>query len=212
MKDFIKSHCDRIRASVAKLGGETSELQLGAPASRTSVEATEKAIGVPLPADFSNFLMSGASSVEFSWQLPEEYSLPAAIGEVHWGGLSVDLDRILEHEKHRKSWVKECFPNRDDPYDAVWHDKIAFHDVPNGDYLAFDRDGRVVYLSHDDGEGHGATMAPSFASLLRAWIPLGCPGPEDWLWLAFVGDEARGIDERCANSRLWLETLGTALP
>jgi hypothetical protein len=48
------------------------------------------------------------------------------------------------------------FPNPADPYDCVWHEKLAVLDVPNGDLIAIDLEpsaqGSVVYLSHDGGE------------------------------------------------------------
>lgn len=54
-------------------------------------------------------------------------------------------------------WEEECFNNEDDEYDAVWHHKLGFMHVPNGDMIAFDvkkseTNPPVVYLSHDDGE------------------------------------------------------------
>lgn len=82
------------------------------------------------------------------------------------------------------------FPNANDPYDVVWHNKAAFYDVGNGDYLAFDlaeaQHGSVVYLSHDDGQGHGYVLAADFADLLERWVPIACTGGEDWQWLPFT--------------------------
>ncbi|MBO9701771.1 MAG: hypothetical protein J7604_16310 [Sporocytophaga sp.] len=43
--------------------------------------------------------------------------------------------------------------------------------------------GKIVYLGHDDGEGHGYIMANSFSDLLNKWTKLGCVGGEDWQWL-----------------------------
>ena len=63
-------------------------------------------------------------------------------------------------EKARNGWVENCFTNEEDEYDAVWYNKLGFMNVPNGDVIAFDIkeseiNPSVVYLSHDDGEGHG---------------------------------------------------------
>jgi hypothetical protein len=56
--------------------------------------------------------------------------------------------------------------------------------VGNEDLLALDladaTRGAVVYLSHDDDEGHGYKLAPDFADLVRRWMPLACTGSEDW--------------------------------
>lgn len=104
------------------------------------------------------------------------------------------------------------FPDPDDPYDRVWHHKLPFMEVGNGDYLALDLDrdarGRVIYLSHDDGEGHGRAMAASFEDLLVRWIPLACPGAEDWQWLPFCSRPDGGIDPWSEAAREWTALVG----
>jgi hypothetical protein len=94
----------------------------------------------------------------------------------------------------------------------VWHNKFAFQDVGNGDYLSIDLApdnlGKIVYLSHDDGEGHGFVMANSFYDLLSNWTKLGCVGGEDWQWLPFCKDKTSGIDPTCSNAHLWYKTVG----
>lgn len=43
----------------------------------------------------------------------------------------------------------------------------------NGDYLAFDMkddiDAPIIYLSHDDGEGHGYKIANNFIEFIENW-------------------------------------------
>jgi hypothetical protein len=34
--------------------------------------------------------------------------------------------------------VSDVFSNTEDPYDAVWHNKLAFYKIGNGDLIAFD--------------------------------------------------------------------------
>ena len=51
--------------------------------------------------------------------------------------------------------------------------KLGFMNVPNGDVIAFDMkeseiNPSVVYLSHDDGEGHGYILGKDFNSYLDA--------------------------------------------
>ena len=69
---------------------------------------------------------------------------------------------MQDHEVSRREWVEKCFPDPDSAYDAVWHSKLAVIPVRNGDYIGIDlRDGHygeVVYLSHDDGSGHGYVL------------------------------------------------------
>ena len=110
-----------------------------------------------------------------------------------------------------REWV-ETFPNVEDPYDNVWHHKFAFADVPNGDQLAFDLkfmlDPPVVYLSHDDGEGHGYRLGNDFIDFMERWSLLGCPGNEDWQMMPFLPDATSGLDVYGENARMWREWFG----
>jgi hypothetical protein len=128
-------------------------------------------------------------------------------GDLHW---SLDFTREFEHA--RRAWVDEVFSDPSDPYDAVWHNKLAFADIGNGDLLALELDtqatGAVVDLSHDEGEGHGYRLASDFADLLRRWTPLACTGGEDWQWLPFTTSPMSGIDPNSPNGLLRQDTLG----
>ena len=53
--------------------------------------------------------------------------------------------------------------------------KLGFMNVPNGDVIAFDMkeseiNPSVVYLSHDDGEGHGYILGKDFNTYLEPFI------------------------------------------
>jgi hypothetical protein len=74
--------------------------------------------------------------------------------------------------------------------------------------LGREANGAVVYLSHDDGEGHGYRLASDFADLLRRWVPLACAGGEDWQWLPFTTSPTSEIDPNGANGLLWRNALG----
>lgn len=54
--------------------------------------------------------------------------------------------------------TRQCEQSIDD-YDKVWYRKLPFLEVGKGDFVAIDIGSDdaepVVYLSHDDGEGHG---------------------------------------------------------
>ena len=81
--------------------------------------------------------------------------------------------KATDFNESKDGWIKEVFPNLEDEYDNVWHDKFVFQEVGNGDYLSIDltpsNSGKVIYLSHDDGEGYGFVMANSFTALLNNW-------------------------------------------
>ena len=62
----------------------------------------------------------------------------------------------------------------------------------NGDFIAFDlldekEDKRVVYLSHDGGEGHGVILGRNFIDFMDRLITIGACGPEDFSAYAFLG-------------------------
>ena len=57
--------------------------------------------------------------------------------------------------------------------------KLGFMNVPNGDVIAFDMkeseiNPSVVYLSHDDGEGHGYILGKDFNTYLEQLLLVGC--------------------------------------
>ncbi len=82
----------------------------------------------------------------------------------------------------------------------------------NGDYLAFDmqtpEDAAIVYLSHDDGEGHGYILANNFKELLDNWSRLGFVGSEDWQWLPFTTNARSGIQAESDAADRFREWLG----
>ena len=208
MRKFIERHFSQFQEAVVRIGGACDGYIIDEPASTEELNQIESTLGRALPQDLKDFALSVSRRIRFDWQLPEGYELPENLNEVFAGRLDYDLSAIPQHEDGRAGWQRECFPNLDDPYDAVWHQKLAFHDVPNGDYLGFDPSGKVVYLSHDDGEGHGYVLAPSFSELLTRWVPLGCPGPEDWQWLPFVSGPDSGIVPDCEAAGEWLLAIG----
>ncbi|MDP3208918.1 MAG: hypothetical protein Q8M65_07200, partial [Rhodoglobus sp.] len=137
--------------------------------------------------------------------------------ELFRGGLDWSLRGLVDQHQGCREWVDQCFSDPSHPYDAIWHRKLGFARVPNGDMLAFDldprRSGAIVYLSHDDGGGHGYVLAASLIELLDRWVPLACPGPEDWQWLPFVPFGEGPIDPAGENGVAWRKLMGlTAAP
>ncbi len=207
MKNIIEKRIISIGNAIEEIGGEFNDFTIDEVASQDEITHIESFIKRPLPDDLKKFALSVSRKISFSWTLPDDFELPEDLDEIFGGGLDYDFVEIIDHEKGRDSWQKECFPNADDPYDVIWHNKLAFHHVPNGDYLGFDSMGRVIYLSHDDGEGHGYIMANSFSDLISRWLPLGCPGPEDWQWLPFVSGPESGIISDCKTAKQWLNLI-----
>lgn len=136
--------------------------------------------------------------------------LPDQLREVFCGECSWDLNRLIDVEETRQDWVKECFPNEYNDYDKIWHYKFGFMNVRNGDCIAFDMSNYpdetpIIYLSHEDGEGHGVKLGKNFEDFIDKWTQIGCIGPEDWQLIPFV--RANGIDPNVENSILWREVI-----
>ena len=90
------------------------------------------------------------------------------------------------------------------------HNKLAFYKVANGDYFAIELEkenyGKIVYLSHDGGDGHGYYLANNFKDLLNNWSKVGAVGGDDWQWEVFY-TEGKGIDPDCENAKEWREYI-----
>ncbi len=185
-------------------------LNMKPPAQAADVKKVETALGFSLPTALADFFLQCASEVDFLWQLPRK--LPEPFEDIFSGGFSLSLQSLQDHELSRRGWIEHCFPDPDSEYDAVWHNKLAVIPIRNGDYIGIDLNdghhGEVVYLSHDEGAGHGYVLGADFTDFLRRWAPLGCPGPEDWQWLPFVSGPTSMLEPHGAMSDQWRKTLG----
>jgi hypothetical protein len=205
----------QLQQQLGSRGFDVRRLVFEPPATEEQVVLLERALGLRLPPSFRRVLLNISSHVEFRWFMPDELKLPDPFGSNFSGDLHWSLDFTLQFEKNRMGWIENVFPNRDDPYDAVWWDKLAFYEIGNGDLLAIDLAKatyeRIVYLSHDDGQGHGYALAENFEDLLARWVPLACAGGEDWQWLPFATNRASLLDPACENASRWRSLIGISL-
>lgn len=210
----LQTELSEILDHLSKRGFETRDLEFERPARQAEVDRAEAELGFKLPPSFREVLSTVSSQVGFWWYAPDDFKFPPPFRSNFSGQLEWSLEHIFKYEKGRMGWVEKVFPNDDDAYHAVWHNKLAFSSIGNGDYLAIDLSPtnyeRIVYLSHDDGGGHGHILADDFADLLRRWAPLACTGAEDWQWLPFTSDRDSRIDPTCENAKAWRELLGLA--
>jgi hypothetical protein len=172
----------------------------------------EKELGFKLPRTFRNNFLNLSRHVEFNWFTPKDHDFPEPFHEIFCGDLhwSVEITRTLNKEWNEN--IQSLFPDRSNPYNAVWHEKLAFYEVGNGDYLALDLQPetyeQIVYLSHDGSGQNGYVLAANFEDLLDRWVPLACPGGEDWQWMPFTNDGNTSIDPNSENGREWQKLLG----
>lgn len=126
------------------------------------------------------------------------------LDEIFSANFLISLEEFEDAEKARNGWVENCFTDEEDEYDAVWYHKVGFMNVPNVDVIAFDmKDSEinppVVYLSHDDGEGHGYILGKDFNIYFEQLLLVGACGNEDWQILPFFLDAQSGIVSDCKH-------------
>ena len=214
--ELFKKRLNLFLEKIEDLGGETDPLTIEKPATEEEIKSVEAKLGYTLPAHFREVLLENTAHLEFGWDIDdiideEDISLPDKLAEIFRGKLLFGLDLLLDYEQDRQDWEGEVYPNSDKEYDRVWHNKMSFFQVGNGDYIAIELEpenyGKVVYLSHDGSENHGFYIADNFKEFLMNYAAVGCTGGEDWQWEPFY-TEGKGIDPSSKNAKTWYKVLG----
>ncbi|HUQ07098.1 MAG TPA: SMI1/KNR4 family protein [Kofleriaceae bacterium] len=192
--------------------GGAGDVTMGRTLRADELATIERELGFVIPKSLAELFTGIAANAEMSWRLPEECIPPSPFKELQWGACAWDARRIPELERCRRGWVEQVFSDPDDDYALVWRNKLAICDVPNGDLIAVDLArtdvAPVVYLSHDDGEGHGRVLGHSVLDFIDRWTLLGCVGPEEWLMMPFLRPDKPYLDpvgERAQQWRAWLD-------
>ena len=214
--ELFKKRLNLFLEKIEDLGGEVEPLTIEKPATEDEIKAVESKLGYTLPPHFREVLLENTAHLDFYWDINDitdegDISLPDKLVEIFRGQLLFGLDLLLDYEDDRKGWVKEVYPDYNNEYDRVWHNKMSFHQVGNGDYIAIELEpenyGKVVYLSHDGSENHGLYIASNFKEFLMNYAAIGCIGGEDWQWEPFYTKD-KGIDPTCENAKTWYKVLG----
>ena len=214
--ELFKKRLNLFLEKIEDLGGEVEPLTIEKPATEDEIKAVEAKLGYTMPPHFREVLLENTAHLEFGWDIDdiideEDISLPDKLVEIFRGKLLFGLDLLLDYEEDRQDWEGEAYPNSDKEYDRVWHNKMSFFQVGNGDYIAIELEpenyGKVVYLSHDGSENHGLYIADNFKEFLMNYAAVGCTGGEDWQWEPFY-TEGKGIDPTCENAQAWHKVLG----
>ena len=213
--ELFKKRLNLFLEKIEDLGGETDPLTIEKPATEEEIKAVEAKLGYTLPPHFREVLLENTAHLEFGWDIDdiideEDISLPDRLVEIFRGKLLFGLDLLLDYEEDRQDWEGEAYPNSDKEYDRVWHNKMSFFQVGNGDYIAIELEpenyGKVVYLSHDGSENHGLYIADNFKEFLMNYAAVGCTGGEDWQWEPFY-TKGKGIDPTSKNAQAWYKLL-----
>ena len=214
--ELFKKRLNLFLEKIEDLGGEVEPLTIEKPATESEVKAVEEQLGYTMPPHFREVLLENTVHLDFYWDINDitdegDISLPDKLVEIFRGQLLFGLDLLLDYEEDRKGWVKEVYPDYNNEYDRVWHNKMSFHQVGNGDYIAIELEpenyGKVVYLSHDGSENHGLYIGSNFKEFLMNYAAIGCIGGEDWQWEPFY-TAGKGIDPTCENAQAWYKVLG----
>lgn len=214
--ELFKKRLNLFLEKIETLGGNIDPLTIGKPATEEEIKAVEEQLSYILPSHFREVLLENTAHLDFYWDINDitdegDISLPDKLVEIFRGQLLFGLDLLLDYEDDRKGWVKEVYPDYNNEYDRVWHNKMSFHQVGNGDYIAIELEpenyGKVVYLSHDGSENHGLYIGSNFKEFLMNYAAVGCTGGEDWQWEPFY-TEGKGIDPTCENAQSWYKVLG----
>lgn len=209
--ELIRNRINAITSRIKEVDGEVREVIIDEPATLEQIIKTEELLGVKLPESFKKVLKEFSGNFSLRWFLPDNMEQPNEFKGIFCGTPHWSLELLSQFEEDRMGWIEHVFPNPEDEYDVVWHNKLAFCEVGNGDYLAFDMsnydDAPIVYISHDDGEGHGYKIANNFVEFIDNWSRLAFVGCEDWQWLPFTASPESGIiadGEAAKRFRDWL--------
>ena len=214
--ELFKKRLNLFLEKIEDLGGEVEPLTIEKPATEDEIKVVEAKLGYTLPPHFREVLLENTAHLEFGWDIDdiideEDISLPDKLAEIFRGKLLFGLDLLLDYEEDRQDWEGEVYPNSDKEYDRVWHNKMSFFQVGNGDYIAIELEpenyGKVVYLSHDGSENHGLYIADNFKEFLMNYAAIGCTGSDDWQWEPFY-TKGKGIDPTSKNAKTWYKVLG----
>ena len=214
--ELFKKRLNLFLEKIEDLGGEVEPLTIEKSATEEEIKAVEAKLGYTLPPHFREVLLENTAHLEFGWDIDdiideEDISLPDKLAEIFRGKLLFGLDLLLDYEEDRQDWEGDAYPNSDKEYDRVWHNKMSFFQVGNGDYIAIELEpenyGKVVYLSHDGSENHGLYIADNFKEFLMNYAAVGCTGGEDWQWEPFY-TKGKGIDPTSKNAKTWYKVLG----
>lgn len=202
-----------------QLGAEI-HYRFGTPVPPDRVADLEMELEYSLPPSVRHFLTEVSGSLVFGVRLPETLEFPFPFNGIFHFRLEVSPESILAGEMERRNWVDVLYNDPDDEYARIWQDTRGLLNAPEGDLkegdvIAIERVGdglepRVIFLSHDGMEEHGAVLANDFADYIDRVIAVGGLGTDSWQFGPFLADAESGIQTDCANAKQYREMIGLA--
>jgi hypothetical protein len=203
----------RAIGAAEKRGARNVRLEIDPPATVDEVTKVESSIGKSFPEAFRKTLIEFSRRVEFFWFLRAGDSPPGDLDGIFCGGCNWDLDRLPEMYG-RARWLSENAFVEETPEAIIWREKLPFHQIATGDFIAIDVSSdvaqSVVYLSHELCYSHGYVLSADFLDFMNRWTAIGCP--DDDIWPRFMPEKDKFIDLRCPNTVAWCEWFGLPQP
>lgn len=184
---------------IEKIKGDIESFVVEKSATEEEIKLTEQQLGYPLPISFKEVLVKFSKQVELRWSFPDELSIPAEFDDIFAGELCWNLDSIEDLTEFADS-LKDVGDN----YGENLRQKLAFYNVPNGDYLALDlnsnnEDAAVVYWDHE--EDSVTYVADNFIEFIEKFTDLHLIGAEIWQWETFI--DSKGINTDSEIAQKW---------
>lgn len=185
-----------------------NELVIKEPISLEEIKTLEGNLCIELPSDFKHVLCEYSSGIDFHWHMDgnEIESFEA----VFCGGSDGILWDFFQLERMYKNYLDNCFLDSNDECDKIWHNKIPFLEVGNGDIIAFDAMEAgypVIFLSHDDSDFHGSHLADNFVEFITNWSNIGNVGTEDWILEIFYDSDNKKMMNESSIINEWKQAL-----
>ncbi|MFY0518962.1 SMI1/KNR4 family protein [Lysinibacillus sphaericus] len=173
-------------------GAVVHPLEIQPAANEEELIKVEERIGVRIPSEFRNLLLTGARQVGVYWSLPNEALVPSNLEDMPSGDFGWSLEGL----------DFPYFGSDDDFSDE--HHYLQFYTAGNGDALLIRiEDGSVLYWGHEDGEFD--LLAPSFNAYIERVTALGCIGADCGQHRQFCGED--GLDLSRSSSQIWTDWL-----
>lgn len=181
------------------------------------IERLEVRIKNTLPTEFKIILTNYSAEVKMGWQIQNEKTVGefrgifcgcGGVSEYRTNSYLWSFDKLEQLYETYLSWLKDCYSDPNDQYGKHYYDKIPFIEVPNGDLIVFDKNGQVIYLSHDDGPLHGSKLADNFIEFITLWSNVGCVGTESEQFLPFYNKDKNKFQNSDSGAVIrWKEWL-----
>ncbi|MCQ4936789.1 SMI1/KNR4 family protein [Anaerotignum propionicum] len=190
------------------------ELEIGEPATKDEILRLENEIGMELPMQLKNFLLNFSGYCDFCVFLSKQKDSQGE-DEFPYMSFTISTDGVIHAENNRKDWQEECFPDNNNSYDKVWHNKLGII-YNEGDVIALDIgidkiNPPVVYLSHDGCKGHGYILGKDFNTFFEAFLKIGACGSDDCLMIPYCDNPYSGINPNCRNAIEYRKRIGLTI-